>query len=93
MLPSSTDRRILRSLEEGGHVRYEIFHDVLAQPVLAWRAEHEATRELEAQKLESDRRHRQLLAIIGVGAVLLAAMSAVTVYALTQRDRSAPAGP
>jgi WD40 repeat protein len=83
-----TDRRILRSVEEGGHVRYEIFHDVLAQPVLAWRAEHVAARELEAQQRESDRRHRQLLAIIGVGAVLLAIMGAVTVYAVAQRGEA-----
>ncbi len=83
-----TRRRILRSLEEGGQVRYEIFHDVLAQPVLAWRAEHEAARELEAQKRASDRRHRQLLAIIGAGAVLLAIMGAVTVYAVTQRSEA-----
>ncbi len=88
VLQRLTDSRILRSVEEGGQVRYEIFHDVLAQPVLAWRAEHEAARELEAQKRASDRRHRQLLAIIGVGAVLLAAMSAVTVYALTQRTEA-----
>jgi WD40 repeat protein len=85
VLQRLTDRRILRSVEEGGQVRYEIFHDVLAQPVLAWRAEHEAARELEAQKRASDRRHRQLLAIIGVGAVLLAIMGAITVYAVTQR--------
>jgi WD40 repeat protein len=88
VLSRLADRRILRSVEEGGHLRYEIFHDVLAQPVLAWRAEHEAARELEAQKGESDRRHRRLLGIIGVGAVLLAIMSAVTVYAVTQRGEA-----
>jgi hypothetical protein len=53
------ERRILRSLEEGGGVRYEIFHDVLAQPVLAWRTAHVADRELRRQKEESDRRHRR----------------------------------
>ncbi len=88
VLDRLSELRILRSIEEGGHVRYEIFHDVLAEPVLAWRAEHEADRELEAQRLESDRRHRRLLAIIGVGAIALAAMSAVTVYALTQRTEA-----
>jgi WD40 repeat protein len=88
VLAQLTELRILRSVEEGGHVRYEIFHDVLAQPVLAWRAEHEASRELEAQKRESDRRHRRLLAVIGVGAVLLAIMSAVTVYAVSQRSEA-----
>ena len=85
VLDTLTERRILRSLEEGGDVRYEIFHDVLAEPVLAWRASHEADRELERQREESDRRHRRLLAVIGVGAILLAAMAAVTVFALTQR--------
>ena len=82
------ERRILRSLEEGGDVRYEIFHDVLAQPVLAWRADHEAERELARQKQASDRRHRLLLAVIAAGAVLLAVMGAVTFYALTQRTEA-----
>ena len=45
-------------------------------------------RDLEAQKHASDRRHRQLLAVIGVGAVLLAVMGAVTVYAVTQRTEA-----
>jgi WD domain, G-beta repeat len=88
VLSQLTDRRILRSLEEGGHVRYEIFHDVLAQPVLAWRGEYEAERELELQRAASDRRHRRLLAIIAAGAVLLAVMGAVTAYALTQRSEA-----
>ena len=82
------DRRILRSLDEGGDVRYEIFHDVLAQPVLAWRASHEADRELARQQEASDRRHRLLVAIIAAGAVLLAVMGAVTVYAISQRTEA-----
>ena len=88
VLAKLADRRILRSLEEGGGVRYEIFHDVLAQPVLAWRTGHEADRELEQQQEVADRRHRRLLGVIGVGAVLLAAMGAVTVYALSQRTEA-----
>lgn len=88
VLAALADRRILRSLEEGGGVRYEIFHDVLAQPVLAWRAEHEAERELARQKEASDRRHRRLLAVIVAGAVLLAVMGAVTLYALSQRTEA-----
>jgi WD40 repeat protein len=88
VLKTLGERRILRSVEEGGGVRYEIFHDVLAQPVLAWRTEHEAERELRSQKEESDRRHRRLLAVIAVGSVLLAAMGGVTVYALAQRSEA-----
>jgi WD40 repeat protein len=82
------ERRILRSLEEGKDVRYEIFHDVLAEPVLAWRASHEAERELARQKEASDRRHRRLLAVIAAGALLLAVMGAVTLYALSQRTEA-----
>jgi WD40 repeat protein len=83
-----TERRILRSLEEGADVRYEIFHDVLAEPVLAWRAEHESDRELELQREASNRRQRRLLGVIGVGSVLFAVMAAVTLYALSQRSEA-----
>jgi len=83
-----SNRRILRSIDEGGAVRYEIFHDVLGEPVLAWRAAYEADRELEAQKRAADRRNRRLLAVIGLGAVLLAVMSGVAAYALTQRNEA-----
>ena len=51
VLATLAERRILRSVEEGGGVRYEIFHDVLAEPVLAWRARHRTEREIE-RKLE-----------------------------------------
>ena len=86
VLEALAARRILRSLEEGQGRRYEIFHDVLAEPVLAWRARYEAERELVRQRTEADRRHRRLLAVIGVGAVLMAVMAAVTIYALAQRS-------
>ena len=56
--------------------------------MLAWRARHDANRELEREREAADRRHRRLLAVIAFGAVLLAAMTAVTVYALTQRSEA-----
>ena len=40
VLTALSERRILRSVDEGGALRYEIFHDVLGEPVLAWRARH-----------------------------------------------------
>ncbi|HEU0246910.1 MAG TPA: hypothetical protein VFR38_07465 [Gaiellaceae bacterium] len=88
VLSTLSERRILRSVEESGGVRYEIFHDVLAQPVLAWRASHEAERDLQRQQEAADRRHRRLLAIIGASAVLLVAMGGVTLYALSQRTEA-----
>jgi WD40 repeat protein len=88
VLEALTTRRILRSVEEGRGRRFEIFHDVLAEPVLSWRARHEAERRLEQQTEAADRRHRRLLAVLAVAAVLLAVMSAVTVYALVERGNA-----
>ena len=88
VLATLGERRILRSIEEGSGVRYEIFHDVLAQPVLAWRTNHQAERELQSQKEAADRRHRRLLAVLAVGAALFTVMGAVTVYALSQRTEA-----
>ena len=88
VLSTLAGRRILRSIDEGETARYEIFHDVLGEPVLAWRSSYEAERELEAQRRDSDRRNRRLLAIIAAAAVLLTLMSGVTAYALTQRDEA-----
>ena len=59
--------------------RYEIFHDVLGEAVLAWRREQE----LERERREAERRHRRLFAV-AIGALLaLAAMTAVAIYAFT----------
>ena len=85
---SSASGRILRSLEEGGDVRYEIFHDVLAQPVLAWRARHRTEREVERKLAESHRRRRRLQLFFAVVLVALGLMSAVTVFALDQRSEA-----
>ena len=88
VLATLGDRRILRSLEEGGDVRYEIFHDVLAQPVLAWRARHRTEREVERKLAESHRRRRRLQLFFAVVLVALGLMSAVTVFALDQRSEA-----
>jgi WD40 repeat protein len=74
--------RIVRPLDG----RVEIFHDVLADPVLAWRARHEADRALERQRAEAERRHRRLLGLVAASLLAVAAMAAVTIYALMQRS-------
>ncbi|MGH3031176.1 MAG: hypothetical protein ACRDNE_10500 [Gaiellaceae bacterium] len=84
-------RPVLASLG-GNHIlrpvdgRFEIFHDVLADAVLAWRTRYEGERVLERQRAEAERRHRRLLALLAAALVVLAGMAAVTVYALTQRS-------
>ena len=76
--------RIVRGVNgmQGSPTRYEIFHDVLGPPILAWQAEHQLRRE----QIRAHHQRRRLLAIIGVGFVALAAVAAVAVYALVQRS-------
>jgi len=54
----------LRGMADDGR-RYEIFHDVLAEPVLAWRREFDTRAALERERAVRGRRHRRLLAIAG----------------------------
>ena len=85
MLDTLAERRILRSLEEGGDVRYEIFHDVLAQPVLAWRTRHRTEREVEAQLAEAHRRRSRLQRLLALALLVLGLIAAATVFAFVQR--------
>jgi WD40 repeat protein len=73
--------RILRAAEGD---RFEIYHDVLAEAVAAWRRDHEIARDRE----RTARRHRQLTGLLAVAAVVLAAVSALAVYALVQRGEA-----
>jgi WD40 repeat protein len=84
------NERILRSVAVEGSAdsRHEIFHDTLAEPVLAWKAGYEAHRELEQERAESARRHRRLLRALALAAVALIVMGGVTVFALTQRSEA-----
>ena len=93
MLATLARERILRpAAADGGAPRYEIYHDVLGEAVLAWRAAHEAERELAAERKRAAGRHRRLLAALGAGGVLLAVMAGVTAYAAHAAGRGADAG-
>jgi WD40 repeat protein len=77
--------RIVRAVDgAGGEERYEIFHDVLADGVLAWRARRELERDREAAHARQRR-----LTVIAVAALLaLAAMTAVAIWAFTERSHA-----
>jgi len=81
VLRTLSAERILRPLD--GHL--EIYHDVLADAVLAWRTRHEAEAALERQRAAAERRHRRTLLFLAAALVAVAAMAVVTVYAFTQR--------
>ncbi len=88
VLQALTESRILRSLEEGGIVRYEIFHDVLAHPVLAWRARHRTERMVEKEVEERHRRRTRARRLGVIGLAVLAGVMAIMAFAIAQRSNA-----
>jgi WD40 repeat protein len=90
VLQRLTSERIVRASSENGpaSTRYEIFHDVLADAVLAWRARFEADRRIAEERRAHERRHRRLLAVGGAALLGLAVMAAIAVYAFAQRSNA-----
>ncbi len=89
VLSTLTHERILRpAAADGGAPRYEIYHDVLGEAVLAWRVSHETERELAGEREAASRRQRRLLTALGAGGMLVAVMAGVTAYAVTQRGEA-----
>ena len=90
ILSSLAHQRILRPLGDNGYAggRYEIFHDVLADAVLAWRARHDAQAALAGEREAAQARHRRLVvvAVSALGAFVL--MAALAVYAISQRGEA-----
>jgi WD40 repeat protein len=85
-----TAERIVRASSDNGPstTRYEIYHDVLADAVLAWRSRFESDRILAEERIDHRRRQRRLLAIFAAALAAFAVMSAVAVYALAQRSNA-----
>ena len=69
-------------------MRYEIFHDVLAQPVLAWRTRHRTEREVESQLAEAHRRRSRLQRLLALALLTLGLIAAATVFAFVQRSNA-----
>ena len=81
VLDTLAERRILRPDDDG---TYEIFHDVLAEPVLAWCARQRHAEALAA----AHRRSRRLALVAGLAVAGLALMALVTAFALVQRSNA-----
>jgi WD40 repeat protein len=90
VLQRLTSERIVRASSENGPTttRYEIFHDVLADAVLAWRNRFEAEHQIAEERVQHERRQRRLLTIFGAALIAFLAMSAVAIYALAQRSNA-----
>jgi WD40 repeat protein len=74
-------RRILRPGDDG---RFEIYHDVLAAPVLAWRARFAHAQEL----VEAHRRNRRLGIVAAAALAGLVVTALIAVFALVQRSNA-----
>jgi WD40 repeat protein len=90
VLQRLTAERIVRASSTNGPstTRYEIFHDVLADAVLAWRTRFEAERRLIEERTRHERRQRRLVAIGAAALLGLAVMAAIAVYAFAQRSNA-----
>ena len=78
--------RIVRPVDSGGsNGRYEIFHDVLADGVLTWKAGYEADRELDVERA----RRRRAFLVASIALLALAAVAGIALYALFERGRAA----
>jgi WD40 repeat protein len=72
-------RRVLPPAGDGGSMRYELFHDVLAEPILDWRLGYEQEQARRAAV-------RRLLRVGGVLLSLVAIFAALGIWALVQRS-------
>jgi WD40 repeat protein len=79
VLATLTRDRIVHSVD--GSDRYEIFHDVLAEPIRAWGQQ----RRLEQERAAAHRRHRRLLALTGLAFSALAVVAGLAVWAFSER--------
>jgi hypothetical protein len=77
--------RLLRAVApaagEADGAGYELFHDVLAVPVLAWRREFEAQRARRAAR-------RRLIRVAAVLGTLAAVFAAISIWALAEQHRA-----
>jgi WD40 repeat protein len=80
VLGALTRDRIVHSVD--GSDRYEIFHDVLAEPIRAWRQQ----RRLERERLAARRRQRRLYVVSAASLVALAVVAGLAVWALSERS-------
>ncbi len=80
VLTKLTRDRIVHSVD--GSDRYEIFHDVLAEPIRAWRQQ----RRLERERVVARHRQRRLYVLFAASLVALGVVAGLAVWALSERS-------
>lgn len=92
-LSSRQDMRILRKVTvPNQEERFELFHDVLGPAIVAWRARHVQEQQIAHEREEAAiiyrverQRVRRLRWALVAGAIMLLAMSSLTVFALKKQ--------
>ena len=82
VLAKLTRERIVHSVD--GSDRFEIFHDVLAEPIREWRLR----RRVEQERLASLRRQRRLYALVAIALLALAIVAGLAVWAFSERGKA-----
>jgi WD40 repeat protein len=84
LLETLSRERIVRGVNgtHGSPTRYEIFHDVLGPPIVAWQAEHQ----LRTVRERARRQRRRLQTIIALSFAALAVVAGLAAYAFLQRS-------
>jgi WD40 repeat protein len=80
VLAELTRQRIVHSVD--GSDRFEIFHDVLAEPIRDWRHD----RRLERARIDARRRQRRLYVFSAASLVALAIVAGLAVWAFSERS-------
>jgi WD40 repeat protein len=84
LLETLSRERLVRGVNgtPGAPTRYEIYHDVLGPPILAWQTE----RQLRRLRLRAREQRRRFLAVIAAGCVAFAIVAGIAIFALVQRS-------
>jgi WD40 repeat protein len=78
----AAERIVRASSENGASTRYEIYHDVLADAVAAWRSRYSAERAVH----DANRRRRRARLVATASLMGLVLVAAIAVYALLERS-------
>lgn len=87
-------RAVAPSAQQPGTPRYEIFHDVLAAPILDWRSRHVAEQERvehHAKLKRTRKRAAQLRWVVAALTLLLMAVGALTLFAIRKKQEATAA--
>ncbi len=82
------DARILRPVQPlgaEGPRRYELFHDILAEPILAWRRRYVQQREQQAETERRREARLRLVLLAGIAVALLLIFAGVASWSWTER--------